>query len=401
MLSISKSQARQLFKTAQFPPIEGLSVADNTLAAIDHLGYVQIDTIHVVERAHQQTLWNRVPDYAPEALHQLQATNSLVFEYWAHAMSYIPIKDWRYYRFLMDSFPWGQSWFTRWHKENAHLLPSILQLVREEGPKCAADFENKNTRGAWWDWKPAKMALEILFWQGHLMVAKRNGFSKVYDLTERVLPKWVDKQPVNQIEADRFLVNRALQGMAVATKKDILLYINFRSRAGLPALFKEMQHNGEIISLGVEGEKDQYYARPNFAKDLNSKDHRPGYIQVLSPFDGMTINRDRLKRLYDVDYTIECYTPAARRKFGYFTQLLWLGDNYFGLADMVAKRQLKSLHVNHLQLVKKPDADELQALITGLARYAQFNKCHKVELFTVEPSGFKTALAAGLKKAMG
>jgi len=158
--------------------------------AIKHIGYVQIDTISVVERAHHHTIWSRVDNYKPQHLPQLLERKK-IFEYWFHAAAILPIDDFRFALPRMESFKAGEKhWFKNIDKK---LMRNVLKRIEIEGPLLARDFEDtKNTNTGWWDWKPAKQALEQLFMQGELMVASREGFQKRYDLTERVLPNSID-----------------------------------------------------------------------------------------------------------------------------------------------------------------------------------------------------------------
>jgi len=164
-----------------------------TLRAIEHLGYVQIDTISVVERAHHHVLWSRVSNYQPKFLDRLVRQRNL-FEYWYHAAAWLPMRDFRFALPRMAQTNGERNWFKSSERK---LIGHILKRVREEGPLRARDFEDtRKGKKQWWDWKPAKQALEQLFMQGELMVSGRQGFQKVYDLRERVLPDWVDtRQP--------------------------------------------------------------------------------------------------------------------------------------------------------------------------------------------------------------
>ena len=190
---------------------------------IEKLGYVQIDTISVIERAHHHTLWTRRQDYDPRMLHELQAVDRRVFEYWGHAASYLPISDYRYYLPLKRDYRNPRSKWTRQMLEkHGHLMDSVLERIRVEGPLGSRDFEPPPgiKRGTWWDWKPRKTALELLFWRGDLMVRERRNFQRLYDLTERVLPPETDTRIPDEDELGRFLVRRALSAHGVARERE-------------------------------------------------------------------------------------------------------------------------------------------------------------------------------------
>jgi uncharacterized protein YcaQ len=177
--------ARQLILHSQFMDDESHLPAGKEGAAqvIERLGYVQIDTISRVERAHHHTVWSRVPTYQPAMMAELQAKEQRIFEYWGHEASYLPMQDYRFYLPRMRSFkdP-GNGWHRNLLEKYGNLTPQILERIRQEGPLSSKDFERPvgTKQEGWWDWKPAKTALELLFWQGKLMVAERRGFQRVY-----------------------------------------------------------------------------------------------------------------------------------------------------------------------------------------------------------------------------
>src|SRR5688572_18156438 len=172
------------------------------LSALEHLGYLQIDTLSIVERAHHHTLWTRIPDYKTEHLNELVKERK-VFEYWFHAASYLPMKD---FRFALPQMLEVKQSETHYYNAEPKLMQYVMDTIRAEGPKKARDFENESKKaGSWWNWKPAKVALERLFLQGDLMISERNGMQKNYDITERVLPENIDLTEPSPIEFAEYL----------------------------------------------------------------------------------------------------------------------------------------------------------------------------------------------------
>jgi len=230
-----------------------------TLRAIEHLGYVQIDTISVVERAHHHVLWSRVSNYQPKFLEQLVKQRQL-FEYWYHAASWLPMRDYRFALPRMASINGDRSWF---ESSDSKLLDHILERVRAEGPLRARDFEDTRTgKKEWWDWKPAKQALEQLFMQGDLMVSGRVGFQKVYDLTERVLPDWVDTRHPDMQEYAGYLVDTTLAAHGFATQK-AMTYLR-KGQALRDAIGDQLQarlDTGKLITIRL-GDSSLAYANP-------------------------------------------------------------------------------------------------------------------------------------------
>ena len=228
--TISENTARRMVLHAQL--LDGRTKIkkgqEGIAQTFEHLGYVQIDTISVIERAHHHTLWTRVPEYKPGDLHQAHAVDRTIFEYWGHAASYLPMGDYRFYIPMMRSFLDPQNaWYRGWGEKYGSYLEPVMKRIREEGAKAARDFENPGgkQKGPWWDWKPAKAALELLFWRGELMVRERRGFERIYDLTERVLPAATDTRLPTAAELGRFIVIRALAALGIAGEKEIRDYI--------------------------------------------------------------------------------------------------------------------------------------------------------------------------------
>jgi len=238
-------------ETEQPPGKEGVA------RTIETLGYVQIDTIAVVARAHHHTLWVRRPDYEPTMLHELLVEDRRVFEYWGHAASYLPISDYRYYIPKMIGYREAKTaWAQRRLERAGHLLEPVLERIRAEGPLTSKDFapEPGAQRGTWWDWKPAKIALELLFWRGELMIAERRNFQRVYDLAERVLPPGTATTVPDQGELGRFLIRRALAAYGVAREREIRDHIRGADRALISRVLAEMENAAIFTGSPLPGE---------------------------------------------------------------------------------------------------------------------------------------------------
>jgi uncharacterized protein YcaQ len=374
--------------------------------AVEHLGYVQIDTISVIERAHHHVLWTRVPGYRPEHLRQAHAVDRSLFEYWGHAASYLPLSDYRFYIPMMRSFynPSG-AWWRGWGEKYCAYLEPVLKRIREEGPLAARDFENPGgaRKGPWWDWKPAKAALEMLFWRGELMIAERIGFERVYDLTERVLPEGTDTRPPDPGELSRFIVNRALNALGIAGEKEIREYIRIGDREIVGKALKEMLAANEIVRLDVKGENGASYAFANALEKASIFRAVMPRVRLLSPFDNLASSRLRLKQRFDFDYALECYTPSSKRKHGYFVLPVLFGDEIVGRLDPKADRPEKTFVVRRLAI--HPEFGDNGGLIVELGRalsdLARFNGCPTVLLGDVRPKKLLAPLKKALASGMG
>jgi len=396
--NISLQQAKNLILHKQLLDSSiPLSGKDGTYQAIEHLGYVQIDTIHIVERSHHVVLNTRVDGYRQEYLHQLQKNDKKIFEYWAHAASYLPMKDYRYYVSHMQGK--RSKAISSWIRGKKQIIDLVKKRVTEEGPLSGSDFEGRNKRkGVWWDWKPEKMALEVLFLRGELMISERKNFRRIYDLTERVLPAGLDISLPSERDEKHFFIKRALGSMGPATEGDIDKYMHITGR--MSKWLKELEECGEISEVSIEGLPKKYYILKEdlTGVDAISKNLRHN-VHLLSPFDNLIILRNRIKEIYDFDYTLECYTPVAKRKYGYFSlPILWKGE-LVGRLDPKADRKNQRLIINSLFIEKEmADMDEfLSALAKSLKEFAVFNKCAAVSLIRTYPAKYGNNIKRHLK----
>jgi uncharacterized protein len=331
------------------------------LAALERLGYVQIDTISVVARAHHHVLWSRVRDFSPEALEQL-VRQGQAFEYWSHAASYLPMRD---FRFSLPRKRLYASGKLHWFKPSAdyeRCRRLVLNRIRAEGPLTSRDFLPPGGRkggGGWFERTPAKQALEQLFMEGRLMVAGRDGFQKRYELTERVLPDWVDRSFPSLREQVRHLIASGLKAHGFL-RPDEIAYLRSRPvRAAVDAESEKMLRAGELLSLRVEGVERPYLASgPAFSSLRDSALAARPARHILSPFDNLVIRRKRLQELFGFDYLIECYVPEAKRIYGYYCLPLLDGSKFAGRLDAKAWRdrgllEVRSLHPHGKDTIKR------------------------------------------------
>ncbi len=376
---LSKREARRLFLASQ-----GL-FSNNAFGrgkpavqrAINQLSYVQIDTISVVERAHHHILWTRVKDYEPVMLDSLQRNERSIFEYWFHAAAYLPIRDYRYYLPLMESY-------ARRHQRDLKIATEVLARIRAEGPLKARDFDDPGHKSSgWWNWKPAKQAMEHLFRSGELMVVCREGFQKVYDLRDRVLPAGTSTRLPNLQEWLRFQVLLMIDNLGLATEREIIYQ---RSRLiGKPLMphistaIAELLEEGEITAVKVDN--ISYFTKPTILERLPQRLGRR-QIHLLSPFDNLVIQRQRTLSLFDFDYQLECYLPAAKRIHGYFALPILWGDQLVGRLDAKVERKSGILHIHqaHLESAFVSNEQLSSALRTYLPIFALHNGCKLIRI---------------------
>ena len=368
---------------------------DATLGVIRRLGYIQIDTISVIERAHHHTLWNRNPRYRPIQLERLQQQGR-VFEYWSHAAAYLPIEDYRMCLPLMRSVSNGDQ---LWYQADPGIKQMVLDRIRAEGPLQSKDFENHgHTRLPMWQWKPAKYALESLFMEGELMVVKREKFQKVYDLRERVLGGSVDTSFPHDREFAEFLVHRYLAAHSFGTAAE-MTYLRKGMKKRVEARMEEMEEDGKLVRLCI-GDVT-CFALPQ-SLELLGRPLARSRLRILSPFDNLVIQRKRISHLFGFDYQIECYVPEKKRRHGYFClPVLWNAE-LVARMDCKAVRKTGELLVRNLILepgINNADAFTF-ALVGELLRFMKFNNCHNIRIDKVSDSQLKPEITRRIDIAL-
>jgi uncharacterized protein YcaQ len=376
MNSISISEARKLFLHSQ-----GLYALDfgkkkkGILDVIEHLGYVQIDTISVIERAHHHTIFTRIKDYQKKYLDELM-DEKLIFEYWSHAAAYLPMRDYRFSLPRKKLFADGkQHWF---HDKKP--IQFVYDRIKAEGPLQSKDFEEKKANAGWWEWKTTKQALEQLFMEGKLMVAGRKNFQKVYDLTERVLLKGINTKIPTEKEMAEHLILSAIRANGIVAAHEVS-YLRKGHKDMVQKALKHLLKEGAVTEISIDKTKEAYYTTSD-KLDILSDIKTTKKIHILSPFDNAVIQRKRLQTLFDYDYTIECYVPAPKRIHGYFCLPILYGDSFVGRMDCKADRATGAFIIQNLWLEEgfKPTDSFFKTFVSSTFELAKFNNCDTVKL---------------------
>ncbi len=363
-----------------------------TLRAIERLGYVQIDTISVVERAHHHVLRTRVPNYQPAFLDQLQRDGK-VFEYWHHAAAYLPMRDYRFALRQMEEAKSGQLHWVR--STDRKLMARILDRLRSEGPLKSRDFEDaRQSRAGWWDWKPAKRALEQLFIEGELMITGRDGFQKTYDLPERALPPDACAKAAALDEFAAYLVDNTLQSHGFATLKSFThLRRGAPIRAAVAKVLNTRAAAGALVRFTTRDGTDWW----GDARMLNRRaPAAKRTVRILSPFDNAVILRHRGSALFDFDYQVECYVKAENRRYGYFCLPLLYRDRLVGRMDCKAHRDRGALSIRQLHIERNPDDGFFPAFGAAVRSFAEFNGCGMVALDKCWPERLRSKAASAV-----
>lgn len=351
--------------------------------AISHIGYVQIDTISVVERAHHHVFHSRVPKFMPAMTNQMLLDGD-IFEYWTHAAAFLPMADFRFSLPYKHAIKSGQA---HWYRtRDKKLMDELMARIRSDGPIRSRDVEtNAAKRAGWWNWKPAKKALEQMYMEGDLMVSDREGFQKTYDLTERVLPSHVNTKMPGMEEFAAHIVDQQLRCHGLASLKGLTyqrqnstlrkaVKVLINERLAQRTLEQVQVSSGEVFILKTGGLECPL-------PRLNSR------MLILSPFDNSVIQRERLKALFQYDYQLESYVPAAKRQYGYFCLPLLYRDEFIGRMDCKAHRKISRLEIKLLHF-EQHNFDEdvvITAFVDAITRFCHFQKCDSVTLTKVHP----------------
>jgi uncharacterized protein YcaQ len=347
---------------------------DAVRVIIRQMHALQIDTIHVIARSPYLVLWSRLGDYEPRWLDELLAERAL-FEYWSHAACFLPIEDYPLYRPRMLERSGDGGHARQWLNDHAAVAEVVLDCVRANGGVRSSDFERTDgEKGSWWNWKEEKIALEYLFYAGELMIARRHNFQRIYDLRERVLPNWDDtKVESDDAVVEQFVLN-TVKALGVAKAEWVADYF----RIGKPeanAALKNLEKQDRLMTVKVEGWKTPGYVHPDnlgLVKDAANGKLPRSKTTLLSPFDPLVWDRARALDLFGFDYKIECYTPAPKRKYGYFTLPILYNNALIGRLDPKAHRregtfEVKSVHLEPDVVVDDALVAEVKAAIQACA----------------------------------
>lgn len=340
---------------------------------ISHLGFVQLDTNYVVERAHHHVMAARIPDYQTEWLADLCAEGR-VYEYFSSDAGYLPMEDFRFSlpvkkAFEMQGQPPG--------KPEMNLMKQILDRVEREGAVMVGDFEDDRLEASsgWWDWRPAKVALERLYLNGSLMISRTKAFQKVYDLPLNLVPQETDLTMPAAEEYARFIIRRTLAALGIASVKEM----SWRARRVKGNLIKQelekMVQAAELKIVTVGDLKGPLYMLPDQKMDIKPADE----VFILSPFDILNVFRHRLKDFFNFDYQIECFVPAAKRIYGYFSLPVLAGETFIARMDAKADRKQKVLIVHNLHFEPIELAEStIEKLVLALKAFVLFNQCDDI-----------------------
>ncbi|MGG7568065.1 winged helix-turn-helix domain-containing protein [Rhodovulum sp. DZ06] len=384
---LSNPRARRLFLSRHLllRPEGGPARGADLSALLDGLGFVQVDSVNTLARAHDLILWSRRGRYRPEALQRHVARDRAAFEHWTHDASVIPMDAYPLWRlkFARDEARMRARW-SAWRREGWHAeLDAVLAHVEAHGGTSSSDLgkdEKKNSQG-WWDWHPSKTALEFLWRSGRLAVARREGFRKVYDLSERVIPDEHRTAVMAEDEALDRALSAALARLGFATHGELAAFFDIATPAEAKAWAAAALASGRAVPVEVEmadGALRPCLAAPGALDEAASLPEPSNRVRILSPFDPALRDRARAERLFGFHYRIEIFVPEAKRRYGYYVFPVFQGDRAVGRID--AKRDGETLAVRAFwpEPGVRMGAGRIKALEAELERLRRFTGLSEV-----------------------
>lgn len=373
-VALTRAQARRIWLNAQrldtpAPFGEGPAA---TLAAVEHLGYVQIDTIHVIERCHHHILFSRIPSYERAHLHRAQSADKTVFEYWTHALSYIPTKDIRFFFGAMRDYESSRgNWYQSVTKKD---LRRVVSLIRKEGPlsiRDIADEELLEKEHPWASRKPSKRALQLAFFSGALTISERSGMLKTYELMDRHFGWEKRPRPATEKQVAEYVLDRALRAQGIVSL-DSICHLEAKRKPTVRQLIDARVRRGQLIPVAVEeAGKVEHWARPEVLESI--PEPTENLVHILSPFDPLIIQRKRLNFFFNYDHRFEAYVPKDKRVFGYFALPILVGDEVVAAIDLKTDRENGKLLIQQWTWVGNGSARLHKAPIEeALVRFERF-----------------------------
>src|SRR4051812_5409132 len=343
-IPLTTTQARQIWLHAQrlderAPFGDGAQAVSDAVA---HLGYVQIDTINVIERCHHHILFSRIPSYRRADLRHAQSVDKSVFEYWTHALSYVPAGDFRFFLPAMrEHRREGHKWFASVKPAD---MRKVMRLVRA-GPLTIRDIEDDvltEKEHLWQSRKPSKRALQLAFYTGEVTISERTGMLKTYELMTRHFGWDKPPKPASTAEATAYLLDRALRSQGVVSL-DSICHLDAPSKPAVRRLIEARVRKKELLPVALDGAgKQEHWVRPELLEG-EGEGAGAGLVHILSPFDPLIIQRKRTELFFGYGHKFEAYVPKDKRVFGYFALPVLVGNEIVAALDLKTDRQNKKV----------------------------------------------------------
>ncbi|MGA7671480.1 MAG: crosslink repair DNA glycosylase YcaQ family protein [Nitrolancea sp.] len=381
---ISKDEAKALAVIAQGldEPISEPPSKSVIMEIIRRIGCLQIDTISVVARSHYLVLWSRLGQYDSDLVDELHHPDRMLFEYWGHAASLLPAELFPYFRRRMQQRKIKHmDSEDSWAIENQEIISQVLDAVRLHGPISSSHFERVEAvepvaAWSWWGGKPENQALDLLWTTGALAIHRRVNFQRHYDLIGRVFPEHVTSELPSETDEERTLAMKALDAMGIGFLAGINDYFRTKWGARTRRILADLAQGNEIFGVEIEDLGLAYVTESNrsLLEDVRAG-RRPTRTTLLSPFDNLIWERQRTEKLFDFEYRLECYTPAPKRKYGYYNLPILDRGRLIGRLDPKVDRRERVLYLRsvHVEPGIKFDDEISERLQETLRDFAAFN----------------------------
>lgn len=342
-----------------------------TPAAVAHLGYVQIDTINVIERCHHHILYTRIPAYERQHLRQAQSVDKTVFEYWTHALAYVASSDLPFFlptmkRYRLEPMPWYRG-------VKPEEVRKAVARIRREGALTIRDIDDDvlvDKEHPWASRKPTKRALQVALFQGRVTISARAGMLKTYELIDRHFGWERPPKPASERQTHEYLLERALRSQGIISLESAS-YLEARRKPGLRRLIDTRVKRGTLAPVSVNGDRTPFWVRPETLATVPEPD--PALVHILSPFDPLIIQRKRLKHFFGYDHRFEAYVPKDKRIFGYFALPVLVGDEIVAAIDLKTDREAGKLLIQKWTWVGDGSASRHKRVIEEeLGRFERF-----------------------------
>ncbi|MFW9923563.1 MAG: winged helix-turn-helix domain-containing protein [Candidatus Thorarchaeota archaeon] len=391
MVEISRDIAQKFIIT-----IQGLAEnanCQNTLEVVNKIHNIQIDTISVVARAQDITIFNRFQGYQEKEVWKWLKEKKL-FEYWSHALCFLPIETYPFYAWRMKQTKENNSTgWKKWISENRSVINKVYDYIKKNGPTMSADFKNKDEiekRTGWWDWKKEKIALEHLYEIGELAITERNGFQKVYDLTERVLPPGISSEPMSEEELPDFMVQTIFPALGIAGADEMKSYLGAifarylwkSNKKSIEKYLDECVKEDILLEIQIKDFETKLYTHKNLENKLLkiNPNNTNNSMRILSPFDNIIRERNYPSLIWNFDYKIDSYLPKDQRVYGYHVLVLLDDHSLVGRVDAKAYRKEKIMEFKSIFLEShfyKKD-NSFERLILCLKKFSDFHNCVEI-----------------------
>ena len=366
------------------------SPTETILRVMERIRALQIDTLQMVRRSHYVALWSRIDNYSTEILDELcYGKNKKFIEYWYHAACIIPISEFTYRKPHMKIHEQMKS--KRWNEwgsleSNRALAENVFNIIQNEGPQKTSNFNNSDKkRGPWWDWKPQKRALEYLYDSGKVVISDRVNFQKVYDETEKHIPKNVISKPVSMEESILHDLEKSLIATGICSHQQVADYTHMKRNTARPHVIKLIDQGlaVEIRGINSSGHQQEFLIHKSnleLLQKISEGEHLAQRTTLLSPFDSLFWARGRDVSLFGFNQVLECYKPKHMRKWGYFSLPILHNGNLVGRLDPKLDRVSKTMFIRSIHLEKKVNPTErlIKDTANALKRFLEFHEVKNI-----------------------